>query len=82
MRKLIVQSLPSLPQFNQAFMSVFKYAAIAGFIVTATLLINMNFVAFNKVFKNHSKKMMWLFMIIALFPFLLILLAFSFFFKV
>lgn len=56
------------------------YSAITGFIVVATLVINLNHKAFNYVMKDHSKKYWWLFVILAIIPLSLFLYAFTFLF--
>jgi hypothetical protein len=53
------------------------YSAITGFIVFATLLINLNHKAFNYVMKDNAKRYWWLFVIIALIPLSLFLYIFS-----
>jgi hypothetical protein len=61
-------------------MQFIRYSAITGFIIIATLLINLNHKAFNYVLKDNAKKYWWLFVIMAVIPLSLFLYAFTFIF--
>lgn len=58
-------------------MQFLYYSAIAGFIVVATLIINLNHKAFNYVLKDNAKRYWWIFVIIAVIPLSLFLYAFT-----
>ena len=66
--------------FYNGLMQFTRYTAITGFIVVATLLINLNHKAFNYVLKDNAKKYWWLFTILAIIPLLLFLYVFTFIF--
>jgi len=58
-----------------------RFTAFFGFIVTATLIINLNFRAFKIVFKENTRKYWWLFLISAMAPMLIIIYIFSLLFS-
>jgi hypothetical protein len=62
-------------------LSFFRFAAITGFIVTATLIINLNFKVFRRVFKEKTYRFFWLFLILAIVPLLLIVYIFTLLFR-
>lgn len=64
-------------QLNGKLVEFFKFAAITGFIVTATLIININFKVFRSVFKDRTYRFFWLFLILAILPLLLIVYIFT-----
>jgi len=57
-----------------------KFSAIAGFLATATLLINLNNKAFNYIFKEKAKSYFWFFLLISIIPLLAIIYVFNVFF--
>lgn len=59
---------------------VFRISSIAGFIAAVTLIINLNFVAFRKVFKKRTRTYWWLFLVFMLAPLFLFLYIFNLFF--
>lgn len=58
-------------------LNVIKYGAIAGFLATTTLLINLNNKLFLRVFKEKSKSYFWFFLIISIIPLLAFLYVFN-----
>jgi hypothetical protein len=58
-------------------LQIVKYSAIAGFIATTTLLINLNNKLFLKVFKKKSKSYFWFFLVISVIPLLAFLYVFN-----
>lgn len=76
----LLKDIFSVVVIPQEVMQFLHYSAIVGFIVVATLLINMNHKAFNYVMKDNAKRYWWLFVIIAVIPLSLILYVFTFIF--
>ena len=58
-------------------MEFIRITAIGGFITTSTLVISLNFRAFNKVFSYNAKKLWWLFMLLMIIPLLITLYVFT-----
>jgi len=63
--------------FIHKTLQVFKYGAVAGFLVTTTLIINLNNKAFNSVFKGKTKSYFWFFLLVSLIPLLVFIYIFS-----
>lgn len=68
-------------QVNQAGYEIIKFGALAGFIAASTILINLNYKAFNSVFQKKTKMVWFLFFVMAALPFGIMLLLFSYFFE-
>jgi len=58
----------------------FRVTAIAGFVTSSVLLVNINHRAFKWVLKEKSKTYWWLFTVFTVVPLLVILQIFSLFF--
>jgi len=58
-------------------LELIRIIAIAGFVATATLVVSLNFKAFNQVFQSQTNKLWWLFLLLMIFPLMLILYIFS-----
>lgn len=63
--------------FINQTLTFFRYGAIAGFIVCATLLINLNNKAFTYIFKDRAKQYFWFFMLLSVIPLLAIIFVFN-----
>lgn len=73
--------MQDLVALQAKFMSLFRFAAIGGFLVVSVLLINLNFKMFEKMLEKNFALFKWIFLLSTIFPLLLILYAFSFFFE-
>lgn len=58
-------------------MEFIRVTAIGGFVATSALVININFRAFSKVFSKRTRSLWWLFLLLMVFPLLIILYLFS-----
>ncbi len=58
-------------------MEAFRIGSITGFLATVTLLINVNYKVYQRIFKDKAKSYWWLFLLSALIPLLLFLYIFS-----
>lgn len=58
-----------------------EFVAFLGFLVTATLLINLNFRGFKFVFGEKVRSYWWLFLLLTIVPLLVILYIFSLLFR-
>lgn len=62
------------------FLEFLRYSSITGFIVVATLFINLNHKAFTYLLRDSARKLWWVFVLFAVIPLLLFLWAFTFIF--
>lgn len=60
--------------------NVLKTIAFLGFLVTATLIVGLNFKIFNNIFKDKASNYWWLFLVISAIPIVVAIYIFSFFF--
>ena len=60
--------------------SVLKTIALVGFLITATLIVGLNFKIFTNIFKDKVSHYWWLFLMISAVPILVALYIYSFFF--
>jgi len=60
--------------------SVLKTIALVGFLITATLIVGLNFKIFNNIFKDKALNYWWLFLVISAIPIVVAIYIFSFFF--
>jgi hypothetical protein len=68
-------------QLDPRLVEFVRFSALVGFIVTATLVINLNHRAFKSVFKEKAKSYWGLFFLLALVPLLLVFYFFSIIFE-
>lgn len=61
----------------RAWVSFFRYSAMAGFLAITALIINLNHKAFNKLFGEKAKTYRWVFLVTSIFPLLLFLYIFA-----
>jgi len=66
-----------LPQLVE----VFKFSAITGFIISATLIINLSHKTFTNLFKEKTATYYWLFLLMMIIPLLFIIFIFSLLFE-
>lgn len=72
--------MPEKALFSADFLNFLKVSAIIGLIVTTVLIINLNYHAFNLVFKERNKLFWTLFFTMVLIPLLVLLYLFTIFF--
>jgi hypothetical protein len=60
--------------------SALKSVSFVGFLITATLLVGLNFKIFNNIFKDNAKNYWWLFLVISAVPILVAIYIYTFFF--
>lgn len=65
----------------QHVLTVLKLAALIGFLVCTTLIINLNHRAFNSLLNKRASSLWWLFLLLSIIPFVLIIFVFNFFFQ-
>jgi hypothetical protein len=57
-----------------------KTVALVGFLITATLIVGINFKIFTSLFRDKVSHYWWLFLVVSAVPILLALYIYSFFF--
>jgi len=62
------------------FQSALRSVSLAGFLVTATLIIGLNFKIFTNIFKDRASRYWWLFLGISIVPILVAIYLYTFFF--
>jgi len=62
-------------------MEFLKFSAFTGFIVSSTLLANLNFKTFKRILGDKSSKYWWLMGILMIIPLLIVLFTFSLLFS-
>jgi hypothetical protein len=60
--------------------SALKTLALVGFLITATLIVGINFKIFTGIFKGKVTSYWWLFLVVSAVPILMALYLYSFFF--
>jgi len=62
------------------FLEFMRYSAITGFIVTTTLIVNINHHVFGTIFRERAKSYWWLFVLSGIIPLLVFIYIFNFIF--
>jgi len=60
--------------------SVLKSVSFLGFLITATLIVGLNFKIFTNIFKDKASNYWWLFLVISTVPILVALYIYTIFF--
>lgn len=60
--------------------SVLQTIALLGFLITATLIVGLNFKIFTNIFKEKASHYWWLFLVISAVPILVAIYMYAFFF--
>lgn len=60
--------------------NVLKSVSLVGFLVTATLIVGLNFKIFTNIFKDKASNYWWLFLVISVVPLLVALYIYTIFF--
>ena len=60
--------------------SVLQTIALLGFLITATLIVGLNFKIFTNIFKEKASHYWWLFLVISVVPILVAIYIYAFFF--
>lgn len=60
--------------------NVLKTIALLGFLITATLIVGLNFKIFTNIFKDKASHYWWLFLVISAVPILVAIYIYAFFF--
>jgi hypothetical protein len=69
------------PLIPRKFVEIIRYSAFAGFIVSATLLVLLDYKAFKRVFKERVNELKWVFVISTVVILLLMIYIFTIFFQ-
>lgn len=60
--------------------SALRTIALAGFLITATLIVGINFKIFTNVFREKFSSYWWLFLVVSAVPIVIALYIYTFFF--
>ncbi len=71
----------SVASLESGIGSFLKTSVFAGFLVTTTLIVGLNFKIFKFVFKDSILKYWWAFMLVSLIPLFLLLYFFTLLFE-
>lgn len=66
---------------NSQINNFLEFTAFLGFLVTATLFINLNFKGFKTVFREKTLNYWWLFILLTVAPLLVIIYIFTLLFR-
>jgi len=60
--------------------NVLKTVSLLGFLITATLIVGLNFKIFTNIFKEKASHYWWLFLVVSAVPILVAIYIYTFFF--